>query len=157
MVNQAGQQSIPFEEFPNEKDHLQELVAAMQDLQSQLRQTRAEFKEQLYVCLKRENPFPTRRGMQGDVSQFIKLVGYCLYAGDMDILMNWGIKPVKKNRELLSSDNYELYKTTFEVLAKKSKEELEKQCHLKLTELFAALANPTPPTDQLVQGGRSFT
>lgn len=113
----------------------------MKELENQLGTARDQYKQKVYSCLSRKNPFPTYGSVENDVSQYVKLVGHCLYTGDREILEEWGINPVMDDLSLLSSNNFELYSVSFEDLAEGSEEGLERELYTFLRGFFYNLAN----------------
>lgn len=133
-----------FEDCPNEKAHLQGLVETMRELQNELGTVRNQYKQKVYSCLSQNHPFPTNGTVESDVSQYVKLVGHCLYAGDNQILEEWGINPIIGDLSLLSSDDFALYSASFEDLAERSEEALEQEFYIFLRDFFYSLAEQQP-------------
>jgi len=105
------------------------------DIKSQV--SRQVVKQELAESFTRKPPFPVLQ-IENDVAKFIQLVNHCLYVGDKDLLLTWGINPIKENPGLLGSNDFGLYKETFENLYEKAQIELEKQCFLELVQLFSS-------------------
>jgi hypothetical protein len=142
MVNTTNRQQNSYEDCPNQRERLEELVEFMRDLRNQLNQARAEYKQQLYKCLNQQNPFPTNGTLDDDIRQYIRLVGYCLSAGDVDILKKWGMEPIERNLSLLAEPgSLEEYCDWFDDLLEEGEEDLEKTCFRALKSFFSNLAN----------------
>ena len=142
MVNTNNLQKSSFEDCPNQRERLEGLVEIMQNLRNQLNQARTEYKQQLSKCLDQQRPFPTKGSLDDDIRQYIRLVGYCLSAGDVEILKAWGIKPVEQNLCLLAEPgSLGEYCDWFDDLLEESEEDLEKTCFRELKSFFYNLAN----------------
>jgi hypothetical protein len=129
-----------FEACPKQKFALKGLVEEMQSL-------RTQYKEKIDQCLNQKPPFPIQAKanedpVEKDVEQFVRLVSYCLDAGDTEILETWGIKAVNDKLEILSSKDYGEYCEAFKVLEEESELELEKACMQKLVQFFHNLSSP---------------
>lgn len=142
MVNTKNRQKNSFEDCPNQRERLEGLVEIMRDLRNQLNQARTEYKQQLSKCLDQQRPFPTKGSLDDDIRQYIRLVGYCLSAGDTEILKVWGIKPIEQNLYLLAEPgSLNVYCDWFDDLLEESEEDLEKTCFRELKSFFYNLAH----------------
>lgn len=142
MAKTTYRQQYSFEDCPNQRERLKGLDQIMRDLRNQLDLARAEYKQQLYKCLSQRQPFPTQGNLEDDIRQYIRLVGYCLSAGDLDILKKWGIDPIERNLSLLAEPgSLEEYCDWFDDLLAEGEEDLEKTCFRELKGFFSNLAN----------------
>jgi len=140
-----------FSEFPLQtKNSLEEIVEQMGELKNQidnlqttLQQSRQSFKDEInsYFAQVGE-PFPTNgHSIADDIEQYIKLVSYCLEAGDSELLQQWGIESIREDASKLASDDFQDYCGAFEVLIEGSEVELEQMCFIELKNFFLTLAS----------------
>jgi Phycobilisome protein len=141
-----------FKEFPNPlRSSLRELFDTMSRLQEEiaklsarLSNSRQDFKQSIedFFQQPNQNPFPTGGTIDDDFEQYVRLVSYCLEAGDTEILSRWGIQNILANPGILASENYELYSLAFNNAREESETPLEEECWIKIIEMFQILQNP---------------
>jgi hypothetical protein len=133
-----------FEEFfdpPQSK--LKNLVDAMSQPKESLEALRKEFKKSINNYFEQRPPFPTGgKEINDDIYTYVKLISYCLEAGDTGILKRWGIVEVGKNpQKMLVSNNFSLYCTICQKgREQQSKTSLEEDCWTMLVEFFLSLS-----------------
>lgn len=134
-----------FEEFANPtKSTLRSLVNAMFGPGQKLNKLRNDFKQSIEEYFALQAPFPTYgQEIEDDIEQYVKLVSYCLEAGDTQILSKWGIDAIKSNPAgMLVSENFQEYLASFEVGREESETRLEEDCWTMLSSFFSSLAQP---------------
>lgn len=132
-----------FEEFANPTRHnLKEIVSEMIQPNQALRPIRQEFKQSINAYFAEQPPFPTRgENINADISKYVKLVSYCLEAGDTEILRTWGIEEVRKNpRQMLVSHDIGEYGSICQIAREESQTSLEEDCWTILIEFFLSLS-----------------
>lgn len=132
-----------FEDITNPTRHnLLNLVSMMADPRQQFDHLRTELKQSIYDYFNESPPFPTQGSeIQTDISKYIRLIVYCLEAGDTDILKEWGIRKVQVNpSQMLVSTEFQRYRIACQNARRRSKTSLEEDCWTLLIEFFTSLS-----------------
>lgn len=135
--------TVGFEEFSDPTKHdLKHLVSEMSQPRNALQHLRKEFKQSIDAYFTEQPPFPTEGdSINSDITAYVKLISYCLEAGDTEILRKWGIEAVKKNpKSMLKSDDIGEYGNICQIARERSKTSLEEDCWTILTEFFLSLS-----------------
>ena len=90
------------------------------------------------------NPFPVAsKNIEGDIEQFIKIVGYCLDVGDTELLDTWVVKAIQEDPCVLSSQEYDLYFAAVKTWLRNAEVDLEIRCVNKILDMFQILNQDT--------------
>ena len=145
-----------FEEFADPTRHdLKFLVDKMSQPQKALQPLRQEFKQSINAYFAQQPPFPSKgKNINADISKYVKLVSYCLEAGDTEILRKWGISEVRKNPgKMLVSNDISEYADICRGAREESETSLEEDCWTILTEFFLSLSPTQAVLDKIYNRG----
>ena len=120
------------------EDKIKQIHQQIRKLEEDLGLKKKLLLDKIDQSLSKNPPFKDNTTFEEDIESYKLLVGYAEMVNDMEIVVEWGTKPLLYHYPLLNNgnQNYRLYLEYFENLAAKESNQFKRKAYWEISDFF---------------------